>query len=196
MMMGDVVELRPRRREEYTASLGMIVFLASWAMMFAAFFFAYLFARSKAVVWPPVGLPRLPVAMPAVNTLVMLASSGTFVLAIQRIKRGNRKAFQQYTALTFGLGALFLALQAMVWRDVGAQGLSVSDGVYGAVFYAFTALHALHVVAGLMVLAWVLVRSFTGTYSEHNHTNVRVSAMFWHFVDVVWLLMFVTIYVI
>ena len=193
--MGTVVEIRPHAREELTRSLGMLVFLASWGMMFAGLFFAYGFARSKAIVWPPAGAPALPLLLPALNTVVIVASSLAFAQGLSSLRRGQRGRFRALLGLTFGLGALFLVLQLLLWRHVVATGLGVADGSYGAVFYAFTAFHALHVIVGLGVLLWVFVRSLQGAYTEHNTSSVRVCGMFWHFVDVVWVLMFLTIYV-
>ena len=193
--MGTVVELRPRAREEITSQLGMLIFLGSWAMMFAALFFSYGFSRTRAVTWPPPGAPPLPLLLPGVNTLVLLASSFTFSRALAELRRGERGSFLRMVGVTFGLGALFLALQLVVFRQVAASGLSMSDGLYGAVFYAFTAFHGLHVAVGLGVLGWVLHGALRGRISEHNTVAVRVCTMFWHFVDAVWVLMFLTIYV-
>jgi cytochrome c oxidase subunit 3 len=193
--MGTVVEIRPRAREEFTRSLGMLIFLASWGMMFAGLFFAYGFARSKAIVWPPVGAPRLPLGLPALNTVVLLASSLAFARGISLLSRGRRAPFRALVGVTLALGAAFLALQLVLWQKVAAAGLGVADGSYGAVFYSFTALHALHVLVGVIILFWVFVRALKGAYTEHNTINLRVCAMYWHFVDVVWVLMFLTIYV-
>jgi cytochrome c oxidase subunit III len=193
--MGTVVELRPRAKEEFTSSLGMVIFLASWAMMFSALFFAYGFVRTRAVVWPPVGAPELPLGLPALNTAIILISSFTFASGLVALRRGQRRAFQLLVAATFALGALFLGLQISVWRSLAQAGLHPSTGIYGSVFYGLTAIHALHVAAGLLILLWVFMRSLRGTYSEHNYINIRLCTMFWHFVDVVWFLMFVTLYV-
>src|SRR5262249_42545982 len=138
--MGSVVELRPRAREEFTNSLGMLIFLASWGMMFGGLFFAYGFARSKALVWPPVGAPPLP--LPALNTAVLLASSFTFWSGLNALRKGERDRFRSLVGITLVLGALFLVLQLVLWKSVAASGLHVADGSYGAVFYAFTAFHA------------------------------------------------------
>jgi heme/copper-type cytochrome/quinol oxidase subunit 3 len=90
--MGSVAELRPRAREEFTSSLGMLIALGSWAMMFGALFFTYAGVRSRAVTWPPPGVPHLPVALPALNTVVLLASSVAMSLGIRALARGQRKA--------------------------------------------------------------------------------------------------------
>jgi cytochrome c oxidase subunit 3 len=192
--MGTVAEIKPHAREELTSSLGMLVFLASWGMMFAGLFFAYGFARSKAVVWPPAGAPVLPLGLPALNTVVIVTSSVAFAQGLKSLRRGQRGRFQVLAGITAALGALFLALQLTLWQRVVAAGLPVA-GTYGAVFYSFTALHALHVLVGLGLVLWVFARSLFGAYTEHNTINVRMCAMFWHFVDVVWVLMFLTIYV-
>jgi cytochrome c oxidase subunit III len=191
-----VVELRPRAEEEFTASLGMMVFLGSWAMMFCALFFAYGFVRIHAEAWPPEGVPRLPLALPAFNTAVLIGSSFVFSRGLALLKRGRRGAFAGMVAATFGLGALFLGLQIEVWRSLLDAGLTVhSGGTYGSVFYALTMFHGLHVAVGLVILLWVLFRTWQGKYSEHNHINARLCTMYWHFVDVVWCLMFLTLYV-
>lgn len=192
--MASVAHLRPRAREEFTSALGMIIFLASWAMMFSALFFAYAFVRAREPMWPPAGVPVLPIALPALNTAILIASSFTFSRGLAEVKRGRKKALSGWVVATFVLGAVFLAIQLEVFRSVGEAGLHVSSGMYGSVFYALTTFHALHVVAGLLLLVWVFVQSVRGKYSEHNNVNVRLCAMFWHFVDVVWLLMFVSIY--
>ena len=196
MTESNVVELRPHARQDFTSSLGMVVFLASWAMMFSTLFFAYAFLRSRSVTWPPPGSPPLPVLLPAVNTAVMLASSFTFAQGVRALARGRRRALTPWALATIVLGCVFLALQVVVWRSVAAAGLLHTTGTYGAIFYALTVFHALHVVAGLLILLWVVARSLAGKYTEHNVVNVRVCAMFWHFVDVVWLLMFVSLYLV
>jgi cytochrome c oxidase subunit 3 len=192
--MGDIVELRPRAREDSTSVLGMIIALGAWAMMFGALFFMYAGMRSHALTWPPPGIPRLPVALPAVNTVVLLASSGAIAQGIRSLARGQRRALSAWLAVASVLGATFLVLQVVVWRDVWAAGLKPSTGAYGSVFYGLTALHAAHVAAGLLVILFVLVRSLLGKYTEHNVMKVRLPAMFWHFVDAVWVLMFVSLY--
>lgn len=194
--MASVVELRPRAREDFTASLGMVVFLASWAMMFSTLFFAYAFVRSRATIWPPPGVPVLPIGLPALNTAVLLASSFTFARGLSTLRRGARSSLPVWVALTFLLGAVFLGLQVQVWLSLSRAGLHInSGGIYGSAFYAMTTFHALHVAVGLLILGWVFIQALRGKYSEHNQVKVQLCTMFWHFVDVVWILMFLTLYV-
>lgn len=193
--MATVVELRPHAREDFTQSLGMMVALGAWAMMFGAIFFIYFGLRAAAPMWPPAGAPRLPVALPALNTVVLAASSMALMRGISQLAGGKRRALVPWVGLAIFLGAGFVALQFEMFRAMWSQGLLPSSGAYGSVFYGLTALHALHVAAGLVVLVTILVRALLGTYTEHNVVRVRVAAMFWHFVDAVWLLMFLSIYV-
>src|SRR5262249_1150295 len=134
--------------------------------------------------------PRLPVALPALNTALLLASSFTFTRGLAKLRRGDRPALTRWVGLTLALGFAFLGLQTIVWSSLSSAGLHISSGVYGSIFYSLTAFHALHVAVGLLVLLVVLVKSLRGAYTEHNFMNVKLCSMFWHFVDVVWVLMF------
>jgi len=194
--MGTVVELRPKTKEDFTRSLGMIVALGSWTMMFGGLFFMYAGLRSATRVWPPPGLPVLPVALPLINTLVLAASSVALVLGTRGLARGKRKALPAYVLTSIVFGTAFVGLQFKVWKDLWLAGLVPETGAYASVFYGLTVLHAVHVLAGLVVLGVVFVRALQGAYTEHNVGRVRVAGMFWHFVDVVWLLMFVAIYLV
>lgn len=185
---------RTKSSEEVSYSLGMIVALAAWAMMFAALFFAYFGARARFTEWPPAGVPHLPLTLPFVNTLVLLGSSVAISLATKRLAAGDKPGLTRYLSLGTLLGVVFLGLQVVVWRDLWSQGLLPSSGLYGSVFYGLTGLHALHVVAGLGVLLVLLRRAFSGSFSPKEAFKVRVPVLFWHFVDAMWVLMFLSIY--
>ncbi|HEX2568333.1 MAG TPA: heme-copper oxidase subunit III [Polyangia bacterium] len=191
----DRARLRAARHAEGTSYLGMAIFLGGWAMMFAALFFSYGVMRIHAATWPPPGALRLPIAMPLVNTLVLLASSVTLQLGLYTIRNWRVAELPRWIVATIGLGVAFLGLQVAVWRDVWARGLRPDTSTYGSVFYALTAVHALHVVAGLIALVVVLVPALRGQYRKNRHTPVRMMAMFWHFIDIVWVLMFLAVYV-
>ena len=194
--VGRLIAYRsPQTEKEATSTLGMVMFLASWAMLFAALFFAYAALRARADVWPPPGF-RLPLGLPLANTTVLLASSLTLALGLRDLRAGRARRLAAWLGLTLALGATFLALQIVVWRSVWQGGLRVDTSVYGSVFYALTVFHALHVLAGLGVLAWLLHGALRGAYGAAKHAPVRIGAMFWHFVDVVWIVMFLAVYVI
>jgi cytochrome c oxidase subunit III len=196
ILVSDVVPFRPPRRpRDVTAYIGMVIFLGGWAMMFAGLFFAYAIVRFKAMSWPPPGEARLPVALPALNTVVILASSGTLALALRAIRAARPTLFKLSVVATFVLGAAFVALQYVVWRRLYLDGLKPDTGIYGSVFYGLTCFHAVHVLVGLIGLLTLVPRAFAGKFSALDHTPVRMWSMYWHFVDFVWLLMFVSVYV-
>jgi len=172
----------------------MVIFLGSWAMMFASIFFAYGMVRARAPVWPPPGMPPFPVLLPAINTVVLALSSVTMQLGLRRVRGGKAPELRWWLLGTIALGLLFVALQLQLWRSVWRGGLRVDSGIDGSVLYGLTWFHALHVVCGLGVLGWLLAGALRNTYSVRHHAPVRLAAMFWHFVDVVWVLMFLTVF--
>jgi cytochrome c oxidase subunit 3 len=174
----------------------MVMALASWTMLFAALFFAYAVLRLHASAWPPDGLAPLPKALPAVNTLVLFASSLVLHFGIRPEAEGRPGAFRRALLGTLALGSLFLALQLAVWVPLWRSGFRIDAGAYGSVFYTLTVFHALHVLAGLVVLATLLPGAFSGRYASGRASAVRLPAMFWHFVDAVWVVMFVAVYLI
>lgn len=183
---------RYRRRPsaaERTARVGMAIFLGSWAMMFAGLFFAYAFVRARAPAWPPLDAPPLPRLLPGLNTVVIAASSAAVVGAVRARELGRTRSVRIALAAAAALGAIFLALQALVWTDLWRRGLVPSGGPFPSVFYGFTALHALHVAVGLAALAWLAAAA-----SAASTTRVRLWGWYWHFVGAVWAALYATVY--
>jgi len=178
--------------EEVTSYVGMVIFLGSWAMLFAALFFSYALLRARSPSWPPPGDPPLPVLLPGLNTLVIGASSLAVVRGVRAFGLGRRRRAAGALALGAALGAVFLALQGVVWAGAWRAGLLPSGGPYGSVFYALTAFHALHVLAGLLALAALAARVLAGP--GPGRTRVRLWAMFWHFVGAVWCALYAAVY--
>jgi cytochrome c oxidase subunit 3 len=196
MLVSEIVPFRPPRRpKDTTAYIGMVIFLGGWAMLFAALFFSYGVVRVKADVWPPMGDVALPRLLPALNTLVMMGSSLTMALGLRALKDARPVAFRWYLLATLALGIVFCSLQFVVWRQMFLAGLEPSTDIYGSVFYMLTCFHALHVVVGIIGLLVLVPRAVRGSFTAHSHTPVRMWTMYWHFVDIVWVLMFVTVYV-
>ena len=192
--MAAVATLRPHAKEDANSYVGIVVALASWAMMFAGLFFVYAAVRANSDVWPPAGMPKLPLALPAISSAVIVASSATMQLGLRALQLNDVERFKKLTGLTIVLGLAFLELQYLLWSRLSELGVHLSSGQYGGIVYAFTLLHAVHIVCGLLGLAFVMRRAFLGIYSAHNWFGVRSITFFWHFVDVVWLVMFVTIF--
>jgi cytochrome c oxidase subunit III len=197
LSMPQVITYRPRHaREEETSHLGMVIFLGSWAMLFAGLFFAYGLIRLALPVWPPKDLVPLPRLVPALNTLVLLTSSACLQFALVSLRRGRASRAAPALIATTVLGALFLVLQVQVWKQVFAAGLRPEGGPYPSVFYALTFFHALHVVVGLFALAALSFWALRGVYSAARHLPVRLWALYWHFVGAVWVVLYVSVYLI
>ena len=154
------------RRREIDAQVGLVIFLGATTMLFAALLLAYAIVRSQAPSWPPAGAPPFPRGA-AANTLALVAAS----LAL---RRGSPRA-----ALAFG--AAFLAAQALLWRHLVSIHLGPAAGALGEVFFALSALHALHVLGGLVALALTGAR------------RLRVLTIYWDFVLAVWVVVYVAV---
>jgi cytochrome c oxidase subunit III len=173
--------------------LGILLFIISEAMLFGSFFTAYFFIRVvQDVPWPPEPF-EFPVAVAGMNTVILLTSSGTMHYALHSIKRGNRIGLQVGLLVTFLMGATFLGTQI---NEYFKAGFAISDGAFASVFYGLTGLHGAHVAIGLTLLAIVTTRAFRGHFTPEEHRGVEVPGIYWHFVDVMWVVVFTTVYII
>jgi cytochrome c oxidase subunit 3 len=177
-----------------TALVGMLLFIASEVMFFAGLFATYFNARSAFAPgeWGPPGDGHLDFQLAAVLTVILVASSFTMQFGVWAIRRGDNGALKFWTAVTLGLGVLFLAGQLYDYSELG---FGIGDGVFGTTFYTLTGFHGAHVFGGAVGLTIVLARSLRGQFSARNHVAVEAVSMYWHFVDVVWIGVFTTIYV-
>ena len=183
-----------QRKRDNTSTIGMLIFLASWAMMFAACFYSYAILRVSSGGWPPDGMPALPIVLPSINTLILISSSLSLHMAIRSVRKGDQRSFVRWLVLTPVLGALFTVLQVVLWQELMAEGLNHTSGSYGSAFYFLTGFHALHILVGLLLLVRVLPRALKGEYTPERHHPIRLVAMFWHFVDLVWIFMFLSVF--
>jgi cytochrome c oxidase subunit 3 len=209
--------------------MGMIWFIFSEVMFFAAFFGALFYARSFSVpwiggegvkvlnrvllwqhfdpAWPSNGPAHLgprangtfetvpAFALPAVNTLVLLTSGLTVTLAHHALRESHRKALSFWLACTFLLGFTFVGLQAHEYGEAYRElGLRLSTGIYGSTFFMLTGFHGLHVTIGAIMLTIIFLRTLRGHFTPTRHFAFEAVAWYWHFVDVVWLILFVFVY--
>jgi cytochrome c oxidase subunit 3 len=173
--------------------LGMLLFIISEVMVFGAFFTAYFFIRvAEGDPWPAPGM-TLPVVPTLINTLILVSSSFTMHWAQTGIKDGNRLALRAGILTTLLLGATFLFLQINEYVHLG---FAPQDAAQQTIFYSLTGLHGAHVMVGLILLLIVNIRSFRGHYSPEEHRGVEVPGIYWHFVDIMWIVVYTTVYII
>jgi cytochrome c oxidase subunit 3 len=172
--------------------LGIFLFIASEIMLFGAFFTAYFFVRVAAgTPWPTPPF-HLPVFVAGVNTVILVTSSFTMHWALQSIKRDNHAGLQAGLLLTLLMGLTFLLTQI---REYSRIGFAPKDGAFGTVFYCLTGLHGAHVAVGLLLLLAATIRAFRGHYSSTHHHGVEIPGIYWHFVDVMWIVVYSTVYI-
>ncbi len=195
--MGDVVTYpSPYAEEKKTAYLGMVILIASWAMMFVSMFLVYGAVRFNAREWPPIGLPLPELGLPTLNTIVMLASSATIEFGLRAVRDGKPRMLAHMLLVTTLLGGVFVTIQYMVGVDLHAAGLGLDRGAYAAVLYGLSGIHAAHVALGIIALAVLTVFAYRGQYTAPRHLRVRLWSVYWHFVGVVWLAMYVLVFVV
>jgi cytochrome c oxidase subunit 3 len=175
------------------AYLGMLLFIISEVMIFGAFFTAYFFIRVVGgVEWPAAG-DTLPKVIAGFNTAILVSSSFTIHFAQESIKKNNRLGLQLGMVATFLLGLTFLFIQINEYAHIG---FSPQDSAQGSIFYGLTGLHGAHVTIGLMLLSFVTIRAYRAHYTAEEHRGMEVPGIYWHFVDVMWLVVFFTVYII
>ena len=185
---------------------GMMLFIASEVMFFVAWFWAYFdgffrhadveqYARLAAtsVNWPPTGVELFdPFHLPLFNTLILLTSGTTVTWAHHALLQGDRKGLRWGLVLTVLLGALFSFVQVTEYREAG---VAFAENMYGATFFMATGFHGFHVAIGTVFLLICLIRAERGQLTPEKHLGFEFAAWYWHFVDVVWLFLFASIYV-
>ncbi len=179
-----------------TALLGMMLFIASEIMFFAGLFGVYFNVRSSTPVWPPQGIDFIePFPLTAVGTVLLVLSSFTIQWAIWRIRKGDRTGLVRGLAITLLLGVVFLGIQMYEYLHfVTEYNFGIDSGAYGTLFYTLTGFHGAHVFGGIVGISVILLRALQGQFSARHHIAVEAVSAYWHFVDVVWIALFVTIY--
>lgn len=176
---------------------GMLLFIVSEVLFFFSFFWAF-FHRSLnreielGLVWPPTGVePFNPFQVPLLNTLILLASGVTVTWAHHAVTDNFHVQVKQGLTITLILGVFFTALQAIEYLEAP---FTLSDSVYGSTFFVATGFHGLHVIIGSLFLAVCLYRNILGRFRSDHHIGLEAAIWYWHFVDVVWLFLFISIY--
>lgn len=174
------------------SQLGMFVFLASDLMLFAPFFAAYFLLRSNAATWPPEGV-ELDLARAIAATAVLVTSSFALGVADRALERGSRRSFQIWLLGTIGLGTIFLVNQVTEYATIS---FAADDHTYGSIYWLLTGLHTAHVTIGVLAMSALFARTLRAPTVEALATWSGGISAFWHLVDVVWVGVFMTIWVI
>ena len=183
----DELELHPKHN-----LTGFIIFLCSESVIFLAFFSGYSLLKTSALDWLPPGVEGLEWKMPLVNTVVLVSSSGTIALAEHFKAKENMALFRGFWLLSMAMGAYFLFGQAVEW---GGLKFGFTSGTFGGTFYLLTGFHGLHVATGILLMGLMLVKSFIPGNYAGGEQGVQATSLFWHFVDVIWIILFLLIYV-
>ena len=191
--------------------LGMLLFITSEVMFFAGLFAAYFNLRANITPWPPEefadilqpigihnGIPfttetgALNLILPA--TIILIISSFTCQFGVWGIRQNDRKALVRNIGVTMVLGITFLLMQVYDYSVLLSEGLTLASGPFGTTYYTLTGFHFAHVFGGVIMLATVLYRGMAGQFSARHHDMVEATSLYWHFVDVVWILLFSILY--
>lgn len=170
--------------------MGVAFFLTSEAFLFGSLFWAYYYLRAMTPNWP-VHYPSA--ALPAINTVFLLASSGTIWLGTRAIRKGNERGLSAALMVTAILGATFLGITFWEWAH---ESFRPWTDAYGSIFFTLTGVHALHVFGGVVLMLALFIRTVRGRVSADNSVAVDVGSLYWHFVDIIWLLVLTTVFIV
>jgi cytochrome c oxidase subunit 3 len=177
---------------------GFLLFLVSDCVLFSSFIFAYLYMRNSGQGWPPPGINHLDVAFAAVNSVILFGSGATMHYALENWKHGNFMKYAWLMIFTIVLGVLFLAGQGYEYTNLifNEHVTWSGSGIFGASFFTLTGMHGFHVFIGVCFLTVVLLQSTHGVYTKQKFFGITAGTLYWHFVDVIWVLLFTIFYLI
>ncbi len=187
------VVIRPQGNREEPAPgvrmMGLTLFLASLTVLFVAGLVAYVVVRNGQPSWPPVGAPPLPSGL-WITTLLLAGCSVTIELSVRRVRGGDPAGMRRFLLGTLVLALAFVASQLLNWRSYFVRDVTFESHLYGFTFYMLTVLHAVHVLGGMVALLVTLVRARRGAYSWAGFAGLRYTAIYWHYLGVVWVVLF------
>jgi cytochrome c oxidase subunit 3 len=176
--------------------LGMLLFITSEVRFFSGLFAAYFATRAANTPWPPEPFQGIldPLGPIIFATILLIASSFTCQFAVWSIRKGDRTGFIRNIAITFILGVIFLGMQVYDYGLLFGEGMTLGSGPFGTTYFTLTGFHGAHVFGGVLMLGVLLYRGMAGQFSAKHHDAVEAVSLYWHFVDVVWILLFSILY--
>jgi len=174
--------------------LGMWLFLVTELMLFSGLIGGMLQMKARS---PETANDVLNIPITAINTFVLIVSSTTVVLALQAIMNGDKRKMRLYLIATLALGATFLGVQIFEYYNlIVHEGFTPSGSLFGGGFYMVTGFHGFHVFIGLLLCAWLIRRAFRDDFSPAHYMPIEIFGLYWHYVDIVWIILFTIIYLI
>ncbi|MGH9366642.1 MAG: cytochrome c oxidase subunit 3 [Thermoanaerobaculia bacterium] len=173
--------------------MGMWVFLCSEVMFFTGLIGSYIVLRFGTPNWPHPG-DTLNIWLTAANTFLLICSSVTMVQALAAIQRGDSRKMKLFLSLTLLFGSCFLSVQAFEYWKLLHHGFNPKVSLFGSVFYTTTGFHGFHVFCGVVCISFVTGKAFLGKYTKEHHQGIETIGLYWHFVDLVWIVLFTIIY--
>lgn len=178
--------------EAGNSKFGFIVFLLSESVIFLSFFTGYIIYKTTTLEWYPPGVTGLETQDPLVNTIVLVSSSFVIYVAERFLHDKKLWGFRLFLVATMAMGSYFLYGQAVEWNGLA---FGLTSGLFGGTFYLLTGFHGLHVLTGILLQGLMLVRSFVPGNYDGGFFGVEATSLFWHFVDVIWIILFILIYI-
>ena len=176
--------------------LGIWLFLASEIMFFTGLIGSYIVLRFANLDKWPIPSTVLNIPLTGLNTFILVCSSATLVSGLANIQRGYKEGLQVGLFLTVLLGSIFLSIQVNEYRQLIHEGFTISSSIFGSCFFTLTGFHGAHVFAGVVWLVVILVRSFLGHFTPDEYAGVELAGLYWHFVDLVWIILFTILYLV
>lgn len=175
---------------ESPMKMGIVLFLISETFLFGALFWTYFYLRANTQGWPP---QHPSITLPAVNTILLLASSGVIWWAGRAIRKGNEKGLLTGLLVTVVLGVSFLGITGWEWAH---ESFRPWTNAYGSIFFTITGFHALHILGGVMLMLALTARTARHRFSAGHFLAVDIGSFYWHFIDLIWILLFVSVFII
>lgn len=177
-------------------SIAMVITLVSFTMLFAVFFLGYAIFRFNAQEWPPMGMDKVGLGIPSLSTLIIVLSSVSLVIVEGAIKQGDKKKAKYIGLISLILGFGFIGSQFTLWESLRDRGIFQGTGIYASLIYGFTWTHVGHMVLAVILKLWLVAKVFrVPELKELKENVVKNISAFWHFLGVIWVLIYVTLFV-
>ena len=191
-----MINVQDKKMHEVQSSITMIVLLVSFSMLFGTLFMGYMVFRVRATVWPPMGMDDIGLFYPTMSTLIIFFSSITYYLFENDFRKNKISRARGLLLASFLLGICCCISQLLVWNYLTLKGITQASGIFGSMIYGFTWIHFAHIAIGILLLIWLNfnIKNFSQVDFK-NHLKIKNIGMFWHFLGLIWLIIYLILFV-